>query len=59
MIGSRLGPYAITAKLGEGGMGEDYRATGTRLDRQGAPRRARPLGVGDGKGARHAFMLLC
>ena len=21
MIGSRLGPYAVTAKLGEGGMG--------------------------------------
>ena len=32
-VGSRLGPYSVTAKIGEGGMGEVYRARDTKLDR--------------------------
>jgi hypothetical protein len=34
MIGTRIAHYEIIAKLGEGGMGEVYRATDTKLNRE-------------------------
>ncbi len=36
-VGSRLGPYEVTAKIGEGGMGEVYQARDTKLDRGVTP----------------------
>jgi len=33
-LGTRLGPYEIGEMIGRGGMGEVYRATDTRLDRE-------------------------
>ena len=32
-LGTRLGPYEITAQIGVGGMGEVYRARDAKLDR--------------------------
>ncbi len=33
-VGSRPGHYDVTALIGEGGMGEVYQATDTKLNRQ-------------------------
>ena len=33
-VGARIGVYAVTAPLGEGGMGQVYRASDTMLERQ-------------------------
>ena len=33
-LGQRLGPYEILALEGAGGMGEEYRARDTRLNRE-------------------------
>ncbi len=35
-VGSRLAHYEVTALLGEGGMGQVYQATDTKLDRGAA-----------------------
>ena len=33
-VGTSLGPYTVTAKIGEGGMGEMYQATDTKLNQR-------------------------
>jgi serine/threonine protein kinase/Tol biopolymer transport system component len=47
MIGTRLGPYEITARLGEGGMGEVFRATDSKLRREVAIKVLPPAFVSD------------
>ena len=42
-VGSRLGHYDVTALIGEGGMGQVYQATDTKLNRQSGPYRGRLL----------------
>ncbi len=48
-VGSRLGHYDVTALIGEGGMGQAYRARDTELDRDVAtkvlPELTRALGT--------------
>ncbi|HEY6506768.1 MAG TPA: serine/threonine-protein kinase, partial [Vicinamibacterales bacterium] len=45
--GTRVGPYQITAQIGEGGMGQVYRATDTKLKRQVAIKTLPPLVAAD------------
>src|SRR4029450_8018385 len=45
--GTRLGPYEIVGSLGEGGMGEVYKARDTRLDRTVAVKIVRNWGGAD------------
>src|SRR5262245_1109788 len=45
--GTRLGPYAVTALVGVGGMGEVYKATDTRLSRTVAIKTLSPLVASD------------
>ena len=52
--GTRLGPYEVTAKIGQGGMGEVYKATDTRLDRTVAIK-ALPEHVADDPDLRQRF----
>ncbi len=37
-LGTTLGPYSVTAKIGEGGMGEVWQARDTKLDRRSIAR---------------------
>ena len=54
MIGSTLGHYRITARLGGGGMGEVYRAEDTRLGRDVAIK-VLPAGAQDDPERRSRF----
>ena len=46
-VGSRLGHYDVTALIGEGGMGQMYQATDTKLNRQVALKILRRVGHGE------------
>ena len=44
-VGSRLGHYAVAALIGEGGMGQVYQATDTKLNRFRGRLPGRPPGL--------------
>ena len=49
--GTTVGSYSVTAKIGEGGMGEVYRARDTKLDRDVALKvlKVSPSGTATGR----------
>ena len=47
-VGSRLGHYDVTALIGEGGMGQVYRARDTKLDRRTWLKAVTALAMGAG-----------
>ena len=47
VVGARLGHYDVTAKIGEGGIGEVHRARDTKLDRDVALRGLACVGIGE------------
>ena len=49
--GTTLGPYSVTAKIGEGGMGEVYCARDIKLDRDVALKALTSLGVSSASGS--------
>ncbi len=49
LIGTQLGPYAVTRKIGRGGMGIVYLAQDTRLDRPVAIKMLAPSYTSDGQ----------
>ena len=53
-VGDRLGHYDVTALTGQGGMGEVYKATDTRLDRTAAIK-VLPAHVADDPDLRQRF----
>ena len=52
--GTRLGPYEVLGLIGEGGMGQVYRAADTRLDRAVAIK-VMPAALADDKVRRERF----
>ena len=56
-IGTSIGAYEVLSKIGEGGMGEVYRARDTRLQREVALKLLPASVLGDPRPRGHAVML--